>query len=547
MPATRYALCQSFFVSLLLLGLLMPPPAQAATLALERSSFDLPGPPVMILPVDLNADGRLDLAVVVVATSWQEIGITETSKLDDVEGLVEVMTVVPALLDRRELRAFLREPSGYRALEPLELPPGVLTVEKGPPAEPLLALTDEGISTIKLDAEGKLQLEAIVADPPVIAGSGQLISGLGLAQDLDGDGTPDFLLPGRDGLAIYLAQGGALSRQPAARLSLPLDERLPGEAAHYRERLVRHYPLPLVMDFDGDRKPDLLVRNFQREWNQFQLLRSLGGGRFAKPQSPLGDRPREAKPRVVFVGDLDGDGRAELVTQTEPPEPEDDSLKKSLEAARRPKSTLEVHRLSPDLQMVPSPSTRFDIEGYAMAGDGDIRLPGGFQDLNGDGRLDLVAINLDFSLFEAVRVLAAKRIKLGLDFNLWCQQADGSFRPVKGLDLSGQFTLNFSSLHVGQLSLFAGDFDGDGRADFVQMGRGKRVTLHLGRADCSYPSAPDYSIDLAEPIADLSLVKVEDLNGDHRADLAIVQPGARSEDGTTSPVRLELYLSGGQR
>jgi VCBS repeat protein len=140
--------------------------------------------------------------------------------------------------------------------------------------------------------------------------------------------------------------------------------------------------------------------------------------------------------------------------------------------------------------------------------------------------------------------LATKRLTVGLDFHVWCQQPDGGFRAVKGLDLSGTFRLNLNDLRVSQLSLFSGDFDGDGRADFVQIGRGRRVTVHRGRPDCGFPAAPDLAFDLREEPRDLSLVQIRDLDGDRRSDLLVVQPKGAAEAGFAAPVRLEVYLSG---
>jgi FG-GAP-like repeat len=538
----------AFLAALLLFAAL---PAAAATgreLALSRVSLALPGAPAVVIPADLDGDGRGDLVVVVATTGWEDIGVEERAQMDAVEGLVEVLTVVPALLDRRQVRFYRGVAGGGFALagEPLELPPSVLSLAAGPPGLPVVALTDEGLSALRLGEGDALRLEPLLADPPVLAGSGLFLPDLGLTPDLDGDGRGDLLLPVPDGAAVYLTGASGLASKATSRVALPGDERLPGDARHYRTGPVRHYPLPAVFDADGDGLPDLLVRNHERGWNAFFLLRGLGGGRFAPPVKPLGERARNAKPEVVFFGDLDGDGRAELVTAEEE-KGEEGSLRKELAAARRPRFRYRIHRLTPELGMAPAPARELEVEGYAFGGDEGIRLPGGFQDLNGDGRQDLVTLTLDFSLLEALKALTFRRLSVGLDFHVWCQQSDGSFRPVPGLDLSGVFHLKLDDLRPGQLSLFAGDFDGDGRADFVQMGRGRRVTIHRGREDCSYPAEPDLTIELEEPPQDLALVQVRDLDGDGRADLMVTQAQSPGESGETAPVRLDLYLSGGGR
>ena len=221
-------------------------------------------------------------------------------------------------------------------------------------------------------------------------------------------------------------------------------------------------------------------------------------------------------------------------------------MRKELAHARRPPHVYGFHRMRPDLSMEPRAYQELKVTGYAFGGgESDIRLPGGFQDLNGDGRQDLVTLTLDFSVFQAVKIMTVRRISIGLDFHVWCQEPNGRFREVQGLDLSGKFNLDLDNLRLGHLSQFAGDFDGDGRVDFLQMGRGKAVTIHRGRADCSYPARLDLAIQLQEPPRDLGLVQVRDFDGDNLSDMLVIQPAKAAEPGLTPPVRLDFYLSGG--
>ena len=195
--------------------------------------------------------------------------------------------------------------------------------------------------------------------------------------------------------------------------------------------------------------------------------------------------------------------------------------------------------------MEDEPYEQFEAIGYSFdEGDSEFRLPAGFKDLNGDGRKDLISITLEFSLLKALSILATQRISIGLDFHVWCQTAADRFDPVEDLDLSGRFRLNLRNLRIGQLSQFAGDFDGDGRTDYVQIGRGRKVTIHRGGEGCRFPSEPDLSIRLLDEPRDLSLVQVRDLDGDGRADLMVTQPEGHREMGVTPRARLDLYLSG---
>ena len=176
----------------------------------------------------------------------------------------------------------------------------------------------------------------------MLAGSDLFVSGLAFAGSVDGAGEPDLLVPVDDGVAVYLAAQGRFER--VARVALPLDD--PREAGG---RLVRHYPIPQRRDLDGDGRPELLVPHPRRGWDETKVLRNLGAGRFGPPTAaapglarspgdgghpPGGDTSER---EIVFLGDLDGNGRAEALT-AERREPGDDaSLRENLDYARRPR------------------------------------------------------------------------------------------------------------------------------------------------------------------------------------------------------------------
>ncbi|HYO14211.1 MAG TPA: VCBS repeat-containing protein [Thermoanaerobaculia bacterium] len=549
----RQAGLRPFLPALLLAVLLLEPAALPAArpsaLGLRPLSLDLPGAPAAVVPADVDGDGRTDLVVAVAYNQWSQIEITESTTMDDVEGLVEVLTIVPSLLDRREARVYLARPDGtYAQAGAVPLPLSVLSLEAGPPGTPVVALTDQGVSVLRLDASGAPHLAPLIADPPVLAGTGNFLADLGLVRDLSGDGVADLLLPARDGLAIYLGGPRGLATQAAARFAVP------GESWRSTGDLERRYPLPTVQDVTGDGRPDLVFRDPVKRWEMVRVRRNNGGGKFLPPiEMSLGGG--EAKgPSPVFFGDLDGDGVAEVVSQ-QSFEKEDAGLRESMKQVREPKSRLDFRRVGKGLQRVLDSYRSLEITGHAFAG-GDAEssdrsmsveagFPGGFQELNGDGRMDLVTVTMDLTLPKIMGSLATKRLTIGLDFHVWCQQGDGGFRRVPGLDLSGKFRVNFNDLRVSQLSLFSGDFDGDGRGDFVQLGRGRTVTIHRGRPDCGFPTAPDATVQLREEPRDIALVRIRDLNGDQRSDLMVLSPRAAAEPGMAPPVRLDLYLSGG--
>ncbi len=119
---------------------------------------------------------------------------------------------------------------------------------------------------------------------------------------------------------------------------------------------------------DGDGLPDLVLRHADGGWDGFQVLRNLGKGKFAPPIAPLGP-VAEVEPvrqwEVVHFGDLDGDGRAEYVTQEEIEE-EDGGLRKEMRQVKRPQLHLRVQRATGALAMEEQPIQEIEIEGYAF-------------------------------------------------------------------------------------------------------------------------------------------------------------------------------------
>ena len=411
------ALRGSFAWPRLLLGACLafagPLAAAPAQLALAHQRLELPGVPVLTLAVDLDRDGRRDLAVVVASTSWGEVGIEEPMQVDDEGTFVDVLTVVPTVLDRRELLLFRGTASGYAA-EALrfELPTSVHAVAAGPPAAPLVAWTDDGVAEIVLaggaTAEGsavpELALVPRVAARTIFAGSTSFLARSGLIDDLDGDGDADLLVPVAGGLEVHLSTPEGVSATAASLVTPPETKRrrppsaagvMPsrsGGARTGKGRSAVRVLLPQVVDLNGDHRPDLLYRDTAAAGDGVRVRLGLGEGRFGAAFDPLPGWSETATPstpapaadqkdapsrEVVWLGDLDGDGQAEVVTSEDIPNAKD-SMRAELAEAKRPNARIRVHALGTDGRWTPAPKAEFTVEGYVFEG-------GGGDDDEGDG------------------------------------------------------------------------------------------------------------------------------------------------------------------
>jgi hypothetical protein len=169
----------------LLTGIVHLAHARSERLALRHVALNLPGPPSKIIAHDLDGDGRQDLLVVLAYSLIREQGEYA------IEEMVQIARVIPLLLDRRELRAYLADGSGSYSLagEPLELPASVLHLEAGPPELGVLALTDDGIARLEFEpaAAPSLRFEPLLEDPPILADTGSFYASLELLADLNGD------------------------------------------------------------------------------------------------------------------------------------------------------------------------------------------------------------------------------------------------------------------------------------------------------------------------------------------------------------------------
>lgn len=530
--------------------------ARPAALPRKAARLDLPCAPAALIPTDLDQDGSIDLAMLLDYRRWT------TQSTVEQQGFAQSVEVVPLLEDVRELRLYLSSEGGVAGKGlTLRLPADVTSMAAGPSFAPLLALTDAGVSAVRLAVTGaaeRLRLEPLVAEPTVTARSGALLPTLPFVRDLDMDGTLDLAIPTETGLAHYRGGDSAFSAGPVQRVALPTDDSESGQLAR------RFYPLPRIEDVNGDATLDLIVSPGASNASPFggsigvqlsetvAFLPGLGDGRFgapigvpltclqykaAAPNATATTRDAE----LIYFGDIDGDGRAEVVTLTELPGGDNSDRSSAFDGQLR------LHHMQPDGSLDPAPYATSEIRGIPLTVSYQGLLLRAVTDLDGDRRKELLTVTFDVSTIGALAAVMTKRLSVGLEFHVYHQNDVGRFVAIDGQPLKETLKLNFKRLRLDCFAQFAGDFDGDGRSDFVHLSTGRSLTIHPRKPDGRYDDDPALALTLDQAVDELGDISIRDLDGDRRADVALTRRRETNDPVASTPVWLDLFLSEGAR
>ena len=324
-------------------------------------------------------------------------------------------------------------------------------------------------------------------------------------RDWNGDGKDEIVLPLVDRTTV-LTRGSDGAWTRAVDLKLPPRASYAVRAELYEPRL-RNFgvratftvPELTAADWDGDGKLDLVAV-------VDELLQVHAGGKgglyspVAAARLLLGNRSAAEAERGsahvnTVVRDLDGDGVADLAVN---------KITGGL-GQMHAETAFHYGRRGGGWG---APQQIIKREGYAGAL--------AFADLDGDGKPDLVSPHADVGLGEMARVLLSKRMAVGFEAR---RNLGRGFSAAPDAVRDIDFTVDYSVAAdlEGAYPSVQGDFNGDGKADFIGQYGKDALGVWLGGGKSLLASEPKAVVHI--PPSRYFLVA--DLDGDRRAEAVV--------------------------
>jgi subtilase family serine protease len=296
-------------------------------------------------------------------------------------------------------------------------------------------------------------------------GNGPILTAIA---DLDGDGKPDLVVAnyydGTISLFRNISTNGTLSFGP--RVDLPSFGGNPWGLA--------------VADVDGDGKPDLVVSDSSNGrvlvYRNISTVGTLTTDSFAAPVAfSVGNFPM-----AVRVGDLDGDGRPDIVCVNNG----DNTL--SLLRNIGMAGSLTTNSFAPQVVLATGP------------GPHDLVI----VDLDGDGKPDIAEVNYTPSFFSVFRNTSVPGV---INTNSFAARVD------------------FATSGEGN-SIVVGDVDGDGKPDvIVGLASGSAISVYRNLASPGTLNTNSFAAEVDFPAPGLVRgLGMGDLNGDGKPDISLV-------------------------
>ncbi|MCX7716797.1 MAG: VCBS repeat-containing protein [Candidatus Sumerlaeaceae bacterium] len=381
----------------------------------------------------------------------------------------------------------------------------------------IILVKPEGVFYYPLSNEGIAPAPALLLDRPLIQGqsSGGRFQYAEFAQDLNGDGLDDLLLPEQNGFAI-LRQSAPLQFQP---VKLPRTPYTSSNRFDFQRLLTADAPrVPvisafmgtrrgvdnlLLFDANGDGRQDLVYTKTvpaagSREADRYEVFLQGNNFSFSSQPQQVMDVPYETNADVTFR-DLNRDGLLDAIV-----------VQSNLDIVN-PRTVVKFYTA----QRARGELTTRESERFVTKDPiGIVRV----DDFNRDGYADfaLTYFSYQFGSAEDIVDLAlANRITFRLQFYLAAGSSGFSRRPDAEQEL--QISMKPDSYSGYPPVHFVRDMNGDGFTDLVLRADEGKAEVYVSDGAVRFRRQPSAEINLPQD----SILSFDDLNADGLTDIVI--------------------------
>lgn len=334
---------------------------------------------------------------------------------------------------------------------------------------------------------------------------------LDFVRDWDGDGTDEIAIFKFEGIEIYGRDSTDAYKRTNA-VYIPLRTSMGGsinkEYSFRTEGLNASFRFPdmNLIDFDSDGRRDLIITRQDR----LAVYKMGRDGLFTeKPLTRMDFDVRTKKEKIernaftaTTIQDLNSDGYADAIV-----------TKQTSKGLSNFRGVLNIY---------PGGDSGFNLTpNQVIISEGTASTSTIIRDVNGDGMLDLILPSIKISITAIIRFLISRSIPI--NFNIFLLRPDGMFSERPDFSKEVKLKIDFSGESDTQAMDLRGDYNGDGRRDFVFATDEDRLSVYLGIAGDDDRLFSKNSVAEIETDA-FGELESYDLNNDGFSDMIINYP-----------------------